>query len=272
MRKDPVDEFTGLTEGIDESLEKPAIDTQPVIAEEPKKQRAPRLNNQLKDIVAQRVATMDYLGFTKREAAKMITDELYPNGEAEFTPKQYVHWLNNLKAAKLSYFDYYSKTGVVLDMIDINETLKMVYQNTLRQFRMECVKKEKQDKSYIIKLGYLIKELGEVRQQILFSVPFVHSYKNVIDKTKGVLDDLKTNYPSLLEVSNTGDIVVRIPSTKSRHAGNGKKTGAESVHEEPEREESGSSSTEGNVQGDTDDRSVPPANGTAGAPAPERIF
>ena len=272
MRKEPDEEFNDLTDGVDAPIEKEAVDVVGAVAETKKTTRAPRLKGQVKDLVAQRVATMDYLGFTKREAAAMITKELYPNGEAEFTPKQYVHWLNNIKAAKLQYFDYYAKTGVVLDTIDINETLKMVYQNSLRQFRMECVKKEKQDKSYIIKLGYLIKDLAELRQQVIFSVPFVHSYKGVIDKTKGVLDDIQEHYPSLLEVSNTGDTIVRIPKSKSRHAGDGKEVDGKGVDEEEERTEAGTRSTEGNVQSDTDNRAVSQINGTAGTAASERIF
>lgn len=272
VRKEPDEEFNDLTDGVDTPIEKEAIDVVGAEAMTQKKTRAPRLSGQLKEIVAARVATFDQLGFTKREGAAMITSELYPNGEGVFTPKQYVHWLNHIKAAKLSYFDYYSRTGVVLDTIDINETLKMTYQNCLRQFRMECVKKEKQDKSYIIKLGYLIKDLAELRQQVIFSVPFVHSYKHVIDKTKGVLDAIQEHYPSLIEVSNTGDTIVRIPKSKSRNAGNGKKVASQGVDEEEERAESGTGSTEGNVQSDADNRAVSQVNGTAGTAASERIF
>ena len=272
---DPAKEFEKVDDAVDKNLEKNIKPSDTAIIEQGKKRRAQRFNGQIKDLIAQRVATMDYLGFTKREAAKMLTDELYPNGEGEFTPKQYVHWLNNIKAAKLTYFDYYAKTGIVLDMIDINETMKMTYQNALREFRRECMKNkegDRKDKGYIIKLGYLIKDLAEERQKILFSVPFVNSYKTVMARSKGVVDDIKQKYPSLLEVSNTGAISVRVSHDDSGDAGNGSTDNPESLDASATGEESGAAGSEGAIQSDSDDRPVPETDGATRTTASERIF
>lgn len=273
---EPEKEYNKIDEAKDKVLEKDIHADNVAIAETKKrKKKSISLTGPIKELIIQRVASMDQLGFTKREGAKMISDELYPNGEGEFTTKQYATWLNNIKASKLVYFDHYTRAGLVLDMIDINETMKMVYQNALREFRRECLKNkegDRKDKSYIIKLGYLLKDLSEERQKILFSVPFVNSYKTVVDKSKGVLDDVKTNYPSLLKISDSGTISVRVSKSKSTDAGDGKEGNSESVLETATGKEAGVISTEGNVQSDTDNRSVPEANRTTGTPASERVF
>lgn len=273
MGSDPTKNFEDVTNAVAKPLEKdiPTVGTA-LAASAPTHKKITRIKAAQRDRVEQMVATMSSLGFTKNEAAAMITKELYPNGEDEFTPKQYTHWLNNLKFHKLAYFGYYSREGVVLDIIDLNDSLKMVYQNALRQFRRECIKTEKPDKGYIIKLGYLIKDLSESRRDLIFSVPFVHAYKTVIDKTKGVLDDAQERYPSLFEVSNTGDTVLKVSGTKSTSTGNVQKDDATDVSKEHQGQEAGTTGSTGDVQGDTDNRSVSQDDGAAGASSAERIF
>lgn len=270
----PEKDFEKIGNALDKPLEKNIQTSDMVVAETKPRKRAKRINTQLKDIIAQRVATMDYLGFSKREAAAMITNELYPDGDGEFTPKQYVHWLNNLKAAKLMSSDYYAKTGIVLDVMDMNETLKMAYQWTLREMRREIMRKEgdRKDKGYIIKLGHLITVLADERQKLLFSVPIVSSVKSVVDRSKGVVDDIKKHYPSVLEVSDAGVVSVRVPLSEYGTTRDHKKDYTKSVDEAAEGEKSGSTGSEGTVQSDDDDRSVSSTDGAAGTTAPERVF
>jgi hypothetical protein len=272
----PAKEFDKIDSAAINVLNKNIKPSEIVEAETKKRKRSKKPNVTVKDLIAQRVMTMDYLGYNKREAAAMITAELYPEGGGQFTTKQYMHWLNNLKAAKLMASDHYAKEGVVLDMFDLNDTLKMSYQWTLREMRREVLKKEgegvRKDKGYIIKLGHLLVELAEERQKVLFSVPLVNSYGTVIKRSKGVLDDIKTRYPSIFEVSGTGALSVRVPVSESGDAGSDTEARSESLDESPAREESRTGSSEGNVQSDTDDRSVSQTNRATGTSTSERVF
>lgn len=275
---DPAKEFDKIDNAVPKVLEKNIVPVETVVIEKTKRKRSKKPTTTVKDLIAQRVMTMDYLGYNKREAAAMITAELYPDGEGIFTTKQYMHWLNNLKATKLINSDWYAKDGVVLDMMDINDTLKMAYQWTLREMRREVLKKEgvegvRKDKGYIIKLGHMLQVLAEERQKVLFSVPFVNSYKTVIGRTKGVLDDIKKYYPSTLEISNSGVTSVRIPISQSGDTtGSSEEAHTEGLDETATRKEDGVAGSEGNVQSDTDTGSVSQTNRATGASTSERVF
>src|SRR6476660_6159650 len=111
--KQPDKEFDDLSDAIDQTLEKDIPEGKTaIIQSKPKKQKHTRISGMNKDRVAQLVQTMNMLGFTKTEAAKMITESLYPNGEDVFTPRQYMQWLGNYRASQLMYMDYYSREGV----------------------------------------------------------------------------------------------------------------------------------------------------------------
>lgn len=274
---DPAKEFDKIDNAVPKVLEKNIVPVETVVIEKAKRKRAKKPNTTVKDLIAQRVMTMDYLGYNKREAAAMITAELYPEGDGVFTTKQYMHWLNNLKASKLMASDWYAKDGVVLDMMDINDTLKMAYQWTLREMRREVLKKEgegiRKDKGYIIKLGHMLQVLADERQKVLFSVPFVNSYKTVINRTKGVLDDIKKYYPSIFEISNSGTTSVRVPISQSGDTtGSSEEAHTEGLDEAAARKEDGAAGSKGNVQSDTDTGSVPQTNRATGASTSERLF
>jgi hypothetical protein len=244
----------------------------------PYPQRRIRYN---KDKVASLVANADLLGYTAIEAAQFITNILYPEKEdgtrdGQFTKHQYTTWHNKLKANKIMHVGYYSRAGLFEDVYDIRETVKITYQHIFRQFRREVVKPDgEQDKGYIIKLGYLIKELSEERMKVSMSIPYIQNLKLLINNTLQREHELRQKYPTIFEVSSSGDISTVLPAAdaaESGDGGDGETISPKALYQKQARQGEAAGSGEGSISGDADDGAVQSSDGTAGTGPTERVF
>lgn len=234
-----------------------------------------------KEHIKQLVSQCDLLGFPRKEACAFINKVLNPDKDdsiPEFTSTMYSSWLGKLKEHKIIFFDYYSRTGIYEDVYDTRATIKMVYQNLARQFRMEITKGKDKDKIYIIKLAETIDQMSDTMMRVSMSSPFIAGFKSLMDYKNSIIDEIKRKYPNVLanlDIKPLGSQlslpaeVRSSPDGESRdEEGHDKGSVLERLATQEERAGDG----EGDLQEPTITRGIPQSNGTARDRLTERVF
>jgi len=234
-----------------------------------------------KEHIKQLVSQCDLLGFPKIEACQFINKVLNPDNDPTiptFTTTMYNSWVNKLKEHKIVFFEYYSRTGIYEDVYDTRATIKMVYQNLARQFRMEIVKGKDKDKTYIIKLAQAIDMMSDTMMRVSMSSPFIAGFKSLMDYKNAIIDEIKGKYPNILAsldikpLSSKLSIPAEIGSPPDGESRNEEGHDKGSILERLAAQEEGAGSREGDIQEPTISRRIQEGDRTARDRTTERVF
>jgi hypothetical protein len=234
-----------------------------------------------KDEVKRLVSQADLFGLSRKESCAFINKALNPDGDPtipEFTPTMYATWLNKLKEHKIIFFDYYSRTGIYEDVYDTRLTVKMVYQNLARQFRMEIMKGKEKDKTYIIKLAETIDQMSDTMMRVSMSSPFIAGFKSLMDYKNGIIDEIKRKYPNVLAnldikpIGSQLSLPAEVRSSPDGESRDEEGPDKGTILERFTAQEEGAGDGEGDIQEPTISRGIQESNGTTRNRLTERVF
>jgi hypothetical protein len=250
----------------------PEIDQPPV--------RKPRIRFD-RDHLKQLVAQCDLLNFPRDEACKFINKVLNPDDDPTipvFTKPMYTTWLTKLKGEKIQFFQYYSRSGIYEDVYDVRATLKMVYQNLARQFKLELMKGKEKDKRYIIKIAEIITMMSDEMMRVAMSSPFISGFQNLIEYQNRIIDEVKRVDPHILKklgikpFSAELSLPAAIESATDGQPSNETVGNTTTILVQPSEEKEGTGTGEGDIQKSPESRGLQESNGTTGSRTSERIF
>jgi hypothetical protein len=234
-----------------------------------------------KEHIKQLVSQCDLFGLSRNEGCAFINRVLNPDEDDDipkFTPTMYATWLGKLKEHKILFFEFYSRTGIFEDVYDTRATLKMVYQNLARQFRMEIIKGKDKDKKYIVQLSQAIDMMSDTMMRVSMSSPFIAGFKSLMDHKNQIIDEIKRKHPKLLEELDIKSLSTTVPiPTEARSSPNGQSSNAEghdkgSILERLATQEERARDGEGDIPEPSITRGIPQTDRTTGNRITERTF
>ena len=234
-----------------------------------------------RDHIKSLVSQADLFGLSRREGCAFINRALNPDEDEsipEFTPSLYATWLGKLKEYKVEFIEFYSRAGIFEDVYDTRATLKMVFQNLARQFRMEIMKGKDKDKKYIIELAEAIDMMSDTMMRVSMSSPFIAGFKSLMDHKNQIIDEIKRKHPNILAELDIKSLSSKLPlPAEVRSSPDGESRNAEghdprTILERLESQEERAGDGEGDIQEPTVTRGISETDRTTGNRITERTF